>query len=89
MTHPRALSEQQAIDLEAWYGQYERIGSVRAKCEELGITPHTLYDAVRRIRGQETRVTRDKLSTFHMERTVIVQDELSTTIMEEHIDKAG
>lgn len=81
MTHPRALSEQQAIELEAWYGQYERIGSVRAKCEELGITPHTLYDAVRRIRGQETRVTREKLSTFH--------DELSTTIMEEHIDKAG
>ena len=72
MTHPRALDEQAAIELERWYQDYERVGSVRSKCQELGITAHTLYDTVRRIRGQDTRVIREKLATFHMEQRLTV-----------------
>lgn len=62
MSHPRALNEQQAIDAEAWYQEYERVGTLAAKCKELGITPHTFMDTIKRVRKQDTRLTREKLS---------------------------
>jgi len=57
------LDETEAQNLERWYSNFERVGTIGEKCRELGITPHTLYDTVRRVRGELTRTTREKLST--------------------------
>lgn len=66
MTHPRALPDDEAVKLERWYSEYECIKaslvSVTAKCRELGITKVTFYDTVRRVRGQDTKHVRRKLS---------------------------
>jgi hypothetical protein len=62
MSRKRALTEQQAIDAEAWFSEYERIGTVDAKCRELGVSEDTLRDAVRRVRGELTKPIRRKIS---------------------------
>lgn len=66
MPHPRALTEQAAIDLEAWYCDFERVGTIDAKARELGISRQTLYDAVRRRRGLDTTPMRRKLTQFEL-----------------------
>ena len=83
---PAALDEQKAIDLERWYSEVERLGTVRKKCEELGITPHTLYDAIRRVRGQDHRLTRQKVAAFRQTLTVISVGQ-PAQIVEEEADK--
>ena len=67
MSHPRALTEQSAIDLEQWFTDYERVGTVDAKARELGISKDTLYDTVRRVRGLDTRVVRKKVAHYTAE----------------------
>lgn len=67
MSHPRSLGEQQAIAAEQWYRDYERVGTFQAKASELGVTPDTLRDAIRRVRGQLTKNSREKLSAHDME----------------------
>jgi hypothetical protein len=62
MTRRRALTPDQEAALEAWYSDYQRIGTVDEKCRELGISEDTLRDAVKRVRGQEARPLRRKLS---------------------------
>lgn len=52
---PRALTEQEAITAEQWFSEYERVGTFRSKATELGVDPHTLRDAIARVRGQKTR----------------------------------
>jgi hypothetical protein len=68
MSRKRALTEQQAIDAEAWFSEYERIGTVDAKCRELGVSEDTLRDAVRRVRGEITKPMRRKLSDADIDR---------------------
>lgn len=68
MCHPRALNEAEAIEAEAWYSQFERIGTFSAKARQFGVTRDTLRDAIRRVRGQLTRNTRQKLSAFEIDR---------------------
>lgn len=66
MAHPRALSEQAEIDAEAWYRDYERVGTIDEKARALGVTRQTLYDAIRRVRGLDTTPVRRKLSALEL-----------------------
>jgi hypothetical protein len=68
MSRPRALTDEQAIAAEAWFADYERVGTFEEKAKALGITGATLRDAIRRVRGQDTKCTRHKLSAFEIER---------------------
>lgn len=67
MSHPRALTEQEAIAAEQWFTEYERIGTFNAKAAELGVSRDTLRDAIRRVRGEDTRTTRTKLNEAELE----------------------
>ena len=82
MTHPRALTEQQAIDAESWYTDYERVGTIGQKCRQLGISPHTLYDAIRRVRGGDTRVVRAKMTAHDLDvlAATLMQDQSPTNV---------
>jgi hypothetical protein len=62
MTRRRALTDEQETALEAWYSDYQRIGTVDEKCRELGISEDTLRDAIKRVRGQITKPLKRKLS---------------------------
>jgi hypothetical protein len=62
MTRRRALTDEQEAALEAWYSDYQRIGTVDEKCRELGISEDTLRDAIKRVRGQITKPLKRKLS---------------------------
>ena len=62
MSRRRVLTPEQETALEAWYSNYERIGTVDAKCRELGISEDAFRDAIKRVRGQETRAVKRKLS---------------------------
>lgn len=70
MSRRRALSEQQAIDAEAWFSDYERVGTLQAKANELQVDVETLKDAIRRVRNQDTKPQRRKLSTAEIEELV-------------------
>lgn len=70
MSHPRAISEQQAIELELWYREFERVGTFSAKAKEVGVTRITLRDTIRRVRGEDTRTIRRKLSALEIEQLV-------------------
>lgn len=76
MTHPRALTEQTAITLERWYTEFECLGTVAAKCKELGISRVTFYDTIRRVRGEDTKPMREKLGA------IVPRESLQT--VEEH-----
>ncbi len=71
MSNHRALTHEQAVEAERWFAEYEAIGTVIAKCRELGIDKVTFYDTIARVRGKDTRTIRAKLSglatTFHVE----------------------
>ena len=60
-SHPRALTADEELAAGEWYSDYERVGSIRSKAQELGVSPHTLYDSIRRVRGGCTREMRDAL----------------------------
>lgn len=75
MTHPRALTEQEAIEAEQWFTDYERVGTFEEKARELGVAKDTLRDAIRRVRKQNTRVTREKLSTSELVKLVELVEE--------------
>jgi hypothetical protein len=62
MSRPRSLPDAEAIAAEQWFRDYERVGTFQAKCRELHVTSHTLRDAIRRVRGLDTRVLTRKLS---------------------------
>lgn len=64
MTHPRALDDATARELERWYQDYERVGTFAAKAQQLGVTKDTLRDAIRRVRGQDTRPLAKKLAAY-------------------------
>lgn len=70
MSRRRALSEQQAIAAEAWFSDYERVGTLQAKANELQVDVETLKDAIRRVRNQDTKPQRRKLSTAEIEELV-------------------
>jgi hypothetical protein len=88
----RRLSDDEAILAEAWYRDYERIGTFSAKARELKVDRNTLRDAIRRVRGELTKNTRDKLSaididllatellggTFHMEPHQTGEEQITT-----------
>lgn len=61
----RAMTEEEAVELRIWfYGAR----TVPAKCQELGITPHTLYDCVF-YRGAYSRRNGDADTTFYVEQS--------------------
>lgn len=62
MSRRPALTEQQAIDAEAWFSDYERVGTLERKARELGVDTETLRDAIKRKRGIAPRPLRRKLS---------------------------
>jgi hypothetical protein len=62
MSRKRALTEQQAIEAEAWFSDYERVGSLESKARQLGCDQETLRDAIKRVRGIAPRPLRRKLS---------------------------
>lgn len=43
------------------------MGTFSAKARELGVTKDTLRDAIRRVRGLDTRNTREKLSSLEID----------------------
>lgn len=75
MTHPRALTDQTAITLERWYTEFECLGTVAAKCKELGISRVTFYDTIRRVRGQDTKATRKKLRDAPLDQLLSIKCE--------------
>lgn len=70
MSRRRRLTDEQEAALEAWYSDYERIGTVDDKCRELGISEDAFRDAVRRVRGLETKPTRRKLSEAELRQLI-------------------
>lgn len=74
--HAKSLSQEDEIKLVEWYESYEQVGTIRAKAREIGISAHTLYDSIRRVRGGDTRNTRMKLG-------------LVAQTLEEEKDKTG
>ena len=79
MTRRRALTEQQAIEVELWFRDYERVGSLNAKARELNVSKDTLRDAIARVRGGETRPLRRKLSESELNQLV---DDISRGTLE-------
>lgn len=67
MSYPRALTDQQASDLELWYRDFERVGTFAGKCREMGVSRDTARDAIRRMRGIDTKTVRRKLSAFEVD----------------------
>lgn len=61
MTRRRALTDEQAIEAERWFSDYERVGTLKDKARELGVDDETLLDAIRRIRGEIPRPLKRKL----------------------------
>lgn len=78
MTHPRALDDDTATQLERWYAEVEALGTVAAKCRELGISRATFYDTIARVRGHETKPMREKLSNWQMQELV---DPISSNVV--------
>lgn len=70
MSRRRALDEQKAIDLERWYSDYERVGTIDDKCRELGISEDTLRDTIKRVRGQDPRPLRRKLTSAEISQLI-------------------
>ncbi len=70
MTRRRALTPEQEVALERWYSDYQRIGTVDEKCRELGISEDTLRDAIKRVRGEDTKPLRRKLSQADIDRLI-------------------
>jgi cytochrome c553 len=62
VSRKRVLTDAQCQDLEAWYSNFQRIGTVDEKCREVGISEDTFRDAIRRVRGETPRPLRRKLS---------------------------
>ena len=66
MSRRRVLTNEQETALEFWYSHFERarseIGTVDSKCRELGISEDAFRDAIRRVRKQDVRSTKRKLS---------------------------
>lgn len=62
MSRRRVLTDDQCRDLEAWYSNYQRIGTIDEKCREAGISEDTFRDAIRRVRGEVPRPLKRKLS---------------------------
>lgn len=79
MTRRRVLTTDQERALEAWYSDFERIGTVDEKCRELGISEDTFRDAVRRVRGETVRNTRRKLSEAEINQLI---DDISRGTLE-------
>ncbi len=48
MTRRRVLTDEQCKNLAAWFSQLRALGSVQAKCRELGVSRTALYDAIAR-----------------------------------------
>jgi hypothetical protein len=70
VTRRRALDEQQAIDAEIWFREYERVGTLEAKARSLNVDVETLRDAIKRVRGQEPRPLRRKLSDAELNQLI-------------------
>ena len=66
MSRRRSLTDEQEVALERWYSDYQRIGTVDEKCRELCISEDTLRDAVKRVRGQDTKQLRRKLTAAEL-----------------------
>jgi len=62
VTRRRSLTDEQCQQIERWYSDYERVGTVDDKCREFGISEDTLRDAIRRARGEDVRNLKRKLS---------------------------
>ncbi len=61
MSRKRALTQEQAIEAEAWFRDYERVGTIKEKAKEFGVDDETLLDAIRRVRGEDPRPIRRKI----------------------------
>lgn len=61
MTRRRVLTDEQALAAEAWFADYERVGTLKDKARELGVDDETLLDAIRRVRKQDPRPLKRKL----------------------------
>lgn len=70
MSRRRALTPDQERELERWYSDFQRLGTVDDKCREYGISEDTLRDAVRRVRGEDVRNTRRKLTQAEINQLV-------------------
>lgn len=73
MTRARRLTNEQAQLAAIWYEDYERVGTFEEKARELHVDAQTLRDAIRRVRGEDTKGTRQKLSQAEI-------DELATLL---------
>jgi hypothetical protein len=61
MSRRRALTDEQAVEAERWFSDYERVGTIASKAQELGVDDETLLDAIKRVRGEISRPMRRKL----------------------------
>lgn len=67
MSRRRVLTDEQCAELAAWFAQLRSLGSVRAKCRELGVSKNALMDGIERGRRGDTHNMRTKLSAADIE----------------------
>jgi predicted DNA-binding protein YlxM (UPF0122 family) len=70
MSRKRVLSDEQCKALAEWFNTLRSMGSVRAKCRELGVSKGALMDAIARGNGKPRRFVREKLSAYQLEQFV-------------------
>ncbi len=61
MSRRPALTDAQIDAAVAWYEDYQRVGTIKAKAREFGVDDETLLDSIRRRRGEITRPLKRKL----------------------------
>jgi hypothetical protein len=76
MTAPRVTTPEQDNELAAWYAQLRKLGSVRQKAREIGISVPALYDAIARGQKQPTHNERFKLASYLREMSAKLREPL-------------
>lgn len=64
MSKPRVTTDEQDKALADWWWELQRIGTMRDKAKELGISVSALYDAIARGLGKPTCGQRFKLREY-------------------------
>lgn len=70
MSRRRALDDEQIAALNAWYCDYERVGSLAEKARELNVDEQTIRDAIARVRGLSPRPVKRKLTTAEINQLI-------------------
>jgi hypothetical protein len=67
LSKPRVTTDEQCKELADWWWELKRMGSVREKAKEMGISVCAVYDAIARGLQKPTAGQRFKLSEYQRE----------------------